>query len=73
MGDRQASEQQAAIAAALMEALAARYPKRFSEEERASLLAEIEWLVGARQALRAVPLANGDEPSFIFHPYREDR
>jgi hypothetical protein len=63
-------QQPSAEARALGEWIRARYGDRLSANEFADVVRDIE--SGERRAARlnAPPLANGDEPDFIFRPYR---
>jgi hypothetical protein len=49
-----------------------RYGDRLSEEELAEVRKGVERMVEAAEELRAVKLENGDEPFFVFRPYRGD-
>ncbi len=50
------------------EVLRARYPDRFSEAQWGSIVGDIEGDQAGGKRLRAVKLANGDEPDFAFRP-----
>jgi hypothetical protein len=52
----------------LTEVLRARYPDRFTEEQWGSVVGDFDGDLGAGKRLRAVRLANGDEPDFVFKP-----
>ena len=47
-----------------------RYGERLSDEELAEVKKGVDRLVEAAEKLREVRLENGDEPFFIFRPYR---
>jgi len=49
-----------------------RYGGRLDAEQLAGVRTAIEGIVQAARALRAVRLANGDEPGQPFAPYRAD-
>src|SRR4051812_25445398 len=55
---------------ARMELILARYGKLLDEAARKSIRAEIEGHVRRAEALRKIPLDNGDGPFPVFHPYR---
>jgi hypothetical protein len=52
----------------LTEVLRARYPDRFSEAQWGSIVGDFEGDLATGKRLRAVKLANGDEPDFTFRP-----
>jgi hypothetical protein len=52
----------------LAEVLRERYPDRFTEKEWTSIVGDFDGDLGAGKRLRAVKLANGDEPDFTFRP-----
>ena len=47
-----------------------RYGDRLSNEELAEVKKGVEKIVEAAEKLREVRLENGDEPFFVFKPYR---
>ncbi len=47
-----------------------RYGSRLSPEELEQVRTGVERIVEAAEALRSVPLSNGDEPLALFVPYR---
>jgi hypothetical protein len=47
-----------------------RYGERLSDDELAEVKKGVEKIVEAAEKLRAVRLENGDEPFFVFRPYR---
>ena len=49
-----------------------RYGERLSEDELAEVKKGVDRLVEAAEKLREVKLENGDEPFFVFRPYRGD-
>ena len=59
-----------AVAAALGDAVLARYGDRLDEAAAEKVRAEIEELLTAAEMLRAYRLTNADEPDFVFRPYR---
>ena len=61
-----------AVAAALGDAVLARYGDRLDEAGVAKVRAEVEELVKAAESLRAYRLTNADEPDFVFRPYRRE-
>jgi hypothetical protein len=50
------------------EVLRTRYPDRFSEAQWGSIVGDVDGDLGGAKRLRAVKLANGDEPDFTFRP-----
>ena len=52
----------------LAEVLRERYPDRFTEKEWTSIVGDFDGDIGAGKRLRAVKLANADEPDFTFRP-----
>ena len=49
-----------------------RYGDRLSGDQLAEVRKGVERMVEAAEELRAVKLENGDEPFFVFRPYRGD-
>ncbi len=49
-----------------------RYGDRLSDDELAEVKKGVEKIVEAAEKLREVRLENGDEPFFVFRPYRGD-
>jgi len=47
-----------------------RYGERLSDEELDEVKKGVERLVEAAEKLREIRLENGDEPFFVFRPYR---
>ncbi|NQT08394.1 hypothetical protein HQ586_04895 [Candidatus Bathyarchaeota archaeon] len=47
-----------------------RYGERLSDEELAEVKKGVEKIVEAAEKLREIRLENGDEPFFVFKPYR---
>lgn len=47
-----------------------RYGERLSDDELAEVKKGVEKIVEAAEKLREVRLENGDEPFFVFRPYR---
>ena len=47
-----------------------RYGDRLSDDELAEVKKGVEKIVEAAEKLREVRLENGDEPFFVFKPYR---
>ena len=54
---------------AMLAAIVAEFGERLGEDERAQIRERLERQVGGAAALAAVPLANADEPDFVFSPY----
>jgi hypothetical protein len=52
--------------------LAVRYGDRFDAAAEQKIRDDIGRLVDAAAALRQLPLANGDEPDFVFSAVRRD-
>ena len=51
----------------------ARFGDRLDDADRAAVRTRIVEQVVEAAELRAVPLQNGDEPDFVFAPFRQDR
>ena len=49
-----------------------RYGERLSDEELAEVKKGVDRLMEAAEKLREIRLENGDEPFFVFRPYRGD-
>ncbi len=49
-----------------------RYGERLSDEELAEVKKGVDRIVEAAEKLREIRLENGDEPFFVFRPYRGD-
>lgn len=49
-----------------LEIVKQRYGQYLSEAQLQEILEELNWRVGAGKTLREFPLANGDEPDFVF-------
>ncbi len=47
------------------------YGRRLDDQQLAEVRKGVETLVRTAEALRAVKLDNGDEPAWVFTPYRE--
>jgi hypothetical protein len=47
-----------------------RYGERLSDEELAEVKKGVDRIVEAAEKLREIRLENGDEPFFVFRPYR---
>ena len=58
-----------AVVEATLAAIVAEFGARFGEDERAQIRERLERQAGVAAALAAVPLANADEPDFVFSPY----
>jgi hypothetical protein len=61
-----------AIIDARYHTLAVRYGDRFDAAAEQKIRDDIGRLVDAAAALRQLPLANGDEPDFVFSAVRRD-
>ena len=57
---------------ALVEMLKGRYGDRLDDEQLAELRKAVEASSEHARRIRAVPLGNGDEPAFVFRPFRGD-
>ncbi len=57
---------------ATLAAVVAEFGARFGEDERLQIRERLERQAGVAAALAAVPLANADEPDFVFRPYRAE-
>ena len=55
---------------ALFELVRLRYGRHLDEDQLAEVRAGVKDVAEASEELRAVRLENGDEPFFIFKPYR---
>ena len=49
-----------------------RYGERLSDEELEEVKKGVQKIVEAAEKLREIRLENGDEPFFVFKPYRGD-
>ena len=58
---------------AQLQAILAKYGKRFSEEQKADLKRLVAQAQKTSETLRSLSLDNSDEPAMIFHVYRSDR
>ena len=56
----------------LFEIIRERYGERLSEEELVEVKKGVDRIVEAAEKLREIRLKNGDEPFFVFRPYRGD-
>ena len=54
---------------ATLATLVAEFGERLGEDERAQIRERLERQAGGAAALAAEPLANADEPDFVFSPY----
>lgn len=73
MADREADNDPAAAEVhALVTVVNARYGGRLDAEQLEGVRKGIEAIVDAARLVRAVRLANSDEPSPAFRPYRAD-
>lgn len=54
----------------LLNIIKERYGERLSDEELAEVKKGVERIVEAAEKLREIRLENGDEPFFVFRPYR---
>jgi hypothetical protein len=54
----------------LLEVIKQRYPAEFTEDELAEVRRDVEGHVGRSKTLSDFPLANADEPGFVFAAYR---
>jgi hypothetical protein len=64
------AEEPAALAAALGNAIRAQYGDRLSDADLALITRQIEASLERAAKVRKVPLANGDEPDFVFSAVR---
>ena len=55
---------------ALVELLKGRYGGRLTDEQLDELREAVETASDHAAQMRSVPLANGDEPAFVFRPFR---
>jgi hypothetical protein len=63
-------EDSSSLAKALAGAIRAQYPDRLSESDLGMITRQIQAYLERAEKLRKVPLANGDEPDFLFSPVR---
>ncbi|MDA0770079.1 MAG: hypothetical protein O2821_07645 [Chloroflexi bacterium] len=56
----------------LLETVRLRYGDHLNKDQLAEVRAGVEAVAAASEELRSVKLDNGDEPFFIFKPYRGD-
>ena len=61
-----ATEEPAALARALADAIRAQYGKRLSGDDLAVITRQVEASLERAATVRKVPLTNGDEPDFVF-------
>jgi len=54
----------------LLNIIKERYGERLSDDELAEVKKGVERIVEAAEKLREIRLENGDEPFFVFRPYR---
>ena len=54
----------------LLNIIKERYGERLSDEELVEVKKGVERIVEAAEKLREIRLKNGDEPFFVFRPYR---
>ncbi len=57
---------------AMFELVRRRYGDRLDEDQLAEVRAGVEAAARASDELRSVRLENGDEPLFVFQPFRGD-
>ncbi len=57
---------------ALSELVRLRYGRYLNEDQLAEIRIGVEAIAKVSEELRAVKLENGDEPFFVFKPYRGD-
>ncbi len=57
---------------ALQRLVTTRYGSRLTSESAEAVRQGVEGIARALTALRAVPLANDDEPFAVFQPYRQE-
>ena len=55
---------------ALVELLKGRYGDRLTDEQLSELRKAVEAASERAAQMRSVPLGNGDEPAFVFTPFR---
>lgn len=63
-------EDPGSLAKALAGAIRAQYGSRLSEADLGVITRQIQASLGRAAKVRKVPLANGDEPDFVFSPVR---
>jgi len=54
----------------LFDIIKERYGERLSDDELAEVKKGVDRLMEAAEKLREIRLENGDEPFFVFRPYR---
>ena len=60
------------IVDALFELVRLKHGQRLNDDQLAEVRAGVEGVAKASEELRSVRLENGDEPLFVFKPYRGD-
>jgi hypothetical protein len=67
-----AGHEPGSLAKALAGAIRAQFGERLSEADLATVTRQIEASLERAEKVRKVPLANGDEPDFVFSALRDD-
>jgi hypothetical protein len=67
-----AGQEPGSLAKALAGAIRAEYGERLSDTDLATVTRQIEAWLERAEKIRKVPLANGDEPDFVFSAVRDD-
>jgi hypothetical protein len=70
VGAAAAAEEPAALARALAGVIRAQYGDRLSDEDLGTIARQIESSLERAARVRKVPLANADEPDFVFSAVR---
>jgi hypothetical protein len=68
----QADETNERLVQAMLDQVLATLAYELSDDDVAAVRANVERSAKMAAALRAVPLANADEPDFVFQPYRAE-
>jgi hypothetical protein len=72
MGEKDQDERRERIVDAKLALAKARFGDRFDSAQWDAIRENITGLTKCGDALRAVPMTNGDEPEIVFVPYRSD-
>jgi hypothetical protein len=72
VGEEQADERRDRIVDARLAQAIARFGDRFDQAQWDAIRENILGMMKCGDALRAVPMGNGDEPEIVFVPFRAD-
>jgi hypothetical protein len=71
-GDQQESAKPPAPAELVLELIKEQYPEHLTDERLALIRKDIDGILARSQALSSFPLANADEPAFVFSAFRSE-